>query len=89
MPTRSALTITVITSRRGQVTPGFSEEEPESDDDGPFRSTASLKIIAERGARLTTFTLRVSSPVDGSVAGVYQVSARRRGWFSADACATT
>ena len=55
-----------------EVTPGFSEEEPESEDDGPFRSAASLKVIAERGARLTTFTLRVSSPLDGSTVGVYQ-----------------
>ena len=88
MATRWGLTIHVTTPRRNQVTPGFSEEEPESDDDGPFRSAGSLKIIAERGARLTTFTLRVSSPIDGSVAGVYQVITCRWGWCCAHACAT-
>jgi len=62
--------VCTIKSHRGgalEVTPGFSEEEPESDDEGPFRSLRASLVVAEKGPRLTTFSfssLRVNGQVD-------------------------
>ena len=39
-----------------EVTPGLSEEEPESDDERPYRSVRSVRIVGEKGPRLTTFS---------------------------------
>ena len=54
-----------------EVTPGLSEEEPESDDEGPFRSARSARIVAEKGPRLTTFSFRVMGN-EGNLESIYQ-----------------
>merc|ERR1719181_1423008 len=54
-----------------EVTPGLSEEEPESDDEGPFRSARSARQVAEKGPRLTTFSFRAIGP-KGHLESIFQ-----------------
>jgi len=54
----SKVLATIIVHDEGvlEVTPGLSEEEPESDDERPYRSVRSVRIVGEKGPRLTTFS---------------------------------
>lgn len=55
-----------------EVSPGFSEEEPEPDDEGVFRTANTLRLASEMGARLTTFKLRVNASAEGTGRQVFQ-----------------
>ena len=52
-----------------EMCPGLSEEEPESDDDGPFQSARGARVVAEHGPRLTTFSV----PAPGQRAFQYTI----------------
>ena len=55
-----------------EVSPGFSEEEPEPDDEGVIRSANTIRLASEMGARLTTFKLRVNGSAEGMGRQVFQ-----------------
>lgn len=51
-------TVKIFQGGSQQVTPGFSEEECESDEEGgPYRTIRSCRIAKTKGHRLTTFSL--------------------------------
>jgi hypothetical protein len=54
-----------------EVTPGFSEEEPESDEEGPFRSLRAERVVSEKGPRLTSFSFKTIGN-DGHVDQIYR-----------------